>query len=75
MSSQRKAGAVLGYANVVVKNVVNLLYTPMLLAFVGQGDYGVFQTANNFIVSLQLLTFGFSGAYVRFYMQRVVEND
>lgn len=75
MASQRKAGAVLGYANIVVKNVVSLLYTPMLLAFVGQGDYGVFQTASNFIVSLQLLTFGFSGAYVRFYMQRAVEND
>lgn len=75
MASQRKAGAVLGYANIVVKNVVNLLYTPMLLAFVGQGDYGVFQTANNFIVSLQLLTFGFSGAYVRFYMQRATAGD
>lgn len=75
VASQRKTGAVLGYANIVVKNVVNLLYTPMLLAFVGQGDYGVFQTANNFIVSLQLLTFGFSGAYVRFYMQRATKGD
>lgn len=75
MASQRKAGAVLGYVNIIVKNVVNLLYTPMLLAFVGQGDYGVFQTANNFIVSLQLLTFGFSGAYVRFYMQRATAGD
>jgi O-antigen/teichoic acid export membrane protein len=75
MASQRKAGAVLGYANIVVKNIVNLLYTPMLLAFVGQVDYGVFQTANNFIVSLQLLTFGFDGAYVRFYMLRKAEGD
>lgn len=75
MASQRKAGAALGYANIVVKNVVNLLYTPMLLSFVGQADYGVFQTANNFIVSLQLLTFGFSGAYVRFYMLRRAEGD
>lgn len=75
MPSQRKAGAVLGYANIIVKNVVYLLYTPMLLSFVGQADYGVFQTANNFIVSLQLLTFGFSGAYVRFYMLRKAEDD
>ena len=75
MASQRKVGVLLGYANIIVKNVVNLLYTPMLLAFVGQGDYGVFQTANNFMVSLQLLTFGFSGAYVRFYMQRRTVGD
>ena len=41
MVSQRKAGAILGYANIIVKNLVNLVYTPMLLAFVGQADYGV----------------------------------
>ena len=75
MANQRKAGAILVYSNIVVKNIVNLLYTPLLLSFVGQTDYGVFQTANNFIVSLQLLAFGFSGAYVRFYMQRSSKDD
>lgn len=75
MSNQRKKGAVLGYCNIVVKNIVQLLYTPMLLAFVGQAEYGVFQTANNFIISLQLLTFGFAGAYVRFYTLRTAEGD
>lgn len=70
MVSQRRAGAILGYANIVVKNLVNLVYTPMLLAFVGQADYGVFQTSNSFIFSLSLLTFGFYGAYIRFYTQK-----
>lgn len=41
MTSQRKAGAILGYLNIIVKNLVNLIYTPMLLSFVGQADYGV----------------------------------
>lgn len=67
MASQRRLGAVLGYANIIVKNLVNLIYTPMLLSFVGQGDYGVYQASNSFIFSLSLLTFGFSEAYVRFY--------
>lgn len=70
MVSQRKAGAILGYANIIVKNLVNLVYTPMLLAFVGQTDYGVYQTANSFVFSLTLLTFGFSEAYIRFYTQK-----
>ena len=70
MVSQRRAGAILGYANIVVKNLVNLAYTPMLLAFVGQADYGVFQTSNSFVFSLSLLTFGFSEAYIRFYTQK-----
>lgn len=67
MVSQRKIGAVLGYANIVAKNLVNLAYTPMLLFFIGQADYGVFQTANSLVCSLTLLSLGFSGAYVRFY--------
>lgn len=70
MTSQRKAGAILGYLNIIVKNLVNLIYTPMLLSFVGQADYGVYQTSNSFVFSLTLLTFGFSEAYVRFYTQR-----
>ena len=74
-TSQRRRGIILGYSNIVVRKIVNLLYTPMLLAFVGQGDYGVFQTANSFIFSLTLLSFGFSGAYVRFYTQRMAEGD
>lgn len=70
MASQRRIGAVMGYGNIVVKNLVNLLYTPLLLHFVGQGDYGVFQMSNSFVFSLTLLSFGFSEAYVRFYSQR-----
>lgn len=70
MASQKRAGVVLGYANIIIKNLVNLVYTPMLLSFVGQADYGVYQTSNSFVFSLTLLTFGFSEAYVRFYTHR-----
>lgn len=65
--SQRRIGAALGYANIAVKNIVNLIYTPMLLSFVGQADYGVYQSCNSFVFSLSLLSFGFSTAYVKFY--------
>lgn len=75
MPSQRRAGVVLGYANIVVKNLVNLVYTPMLLSFVGQADYGVFQSCNSFVFSLTLLSFGFSQAYVRFYMQKRAHGE
>lgn len=75
MPSQRRAGIILGYANIIAKNLVNLAYTPMLLSFVGQADYGVFQSCNSFVFSLTLLSFGFSQAYVRFYMQKRVLGD
>ena len=75
MTSQRKAGALLGYANILVKNLVYLVYTPMLLHFVGQTDYGVYQSSNSFVFSLTLLTFGFLEAYVRFYMRLRTKRD
>ncbi|MDN0069803.1 lipopolysaccharide biosynthesis protein [Collinsella ihumii] len=73
--SQRRAGVVLGYANIIVKNLVNLVYTPMLLSFVGQADYGVYQTSSSFVFSLSLLSFGFSQAYVRFYTQKRARGE
>ena len=76
MPNQRKIGALFGYANILVKNIVNLLYTPMLLAFIGQGEYGVYQTVYQLVFSLQLLSFGFSAAYVRFYtMQKASHGE
>lgn len=67
--SQRRIGVLLGYANVVAKNLVNLLYVPLLLHFLGQDDYGVFQMTNSVVFALTLLSAGFYGSYVRFYMQ------
>lgn len=75
MRSQRRIGVLLGYANIIVKNLVNLIYTPMLLSFVGQADYGVYQASNSFVFSLSLLSFGFSQAYVRFYTQKRAHGE
>lgn len=74
MISQRKAGALLGYVNVIAKNLVNLLYVPLLLHFLGQGDYGVFQMTNSVVFALSLLSAGFYGSYVRFYMQELAHG-
>lgn len=36
---QRRLGVVLGCVNIVAKNLVQLVYTPTLLSFVGKADY------------------------------------
>ena len=69
MTNQRRSGAFLGYVNIFVKNLVNLIYVPLLLHFLGQGDYGVFQMTNSVVFALTLLSAGFYGSYVRFYMR------
>lgn len=75
MHSQRKSGAILSYINIVMKNLITFMYTPFLLKYIGQGDYGLFQMTNSVITSLSLLSMGFSSAYVRFYIKLKTEKD
>nr|SFZ89082.1 O-antigen flippase Wzx [Loigolactobacillus rennini] len=72
---QRKVGAALSYLNIIAKNLVNFMYVPFLLRFVGQADYGLFQMTNSVMTSLTLLSMGFSSAYVRFYMVYKVKKN
>ncbi len=69
LPNQKKRGAILGYINIIAKNMVNLIYVPLLLHFLGQADYGVFQMTNSVVFALSLLSAGFYGSYVRFYMR------
>lgn len=75
MNGQRKTGALLGYANIIAKNLVNIIYVPLLLHFIGQADYGVFQMINSVVFALTLLSAGFYGSYVRFYMREKTRDN
>ena len=75
MNGQRKTGALLGYANIIAKNLVNIIYVPLLLHFIGQADYGVFQMTNSVVFALTLLSAGFYGSYVRFYMREKTRDN
>lgn len=74
-SGERKKGIALGYLNIVVTTVVNLLYTPLLIRMLGQGDYGVFQMTNSVVQALAVLTMGFDFAYVKFYSVRDARHE
>ena len=75
MESQRKYGAMLSYLNIIIKNLINFIYTPLLLRLAGQNEYGLFQMTNSVAMSLSLLSMGFSSAYVKFYMTYKVNKD
>lgn len=66
---QRTTGAMLSYFNIVIKNVVMVLYTPFLLSFLGQSQYGLYQMTNSLMMTLSLLSMGMGIAYVRFYVK------
>ena len=64
-----KSGFVLSYAAIFIQSVISILYTPVMLRLLGQSDYGLLQLAMSAIAHLGILSFGFSGSYLRFYSQ------
>ena len=65
--NQLKAGVVLGYAGMAVTNIVSLIYTPVMLRFLGKSEYGLYQMVYSVVSYLGLLNFGFNNAYLKFY--------
>ncbi len=66
--NQRKAGVMLSYIQLGLSTLVGILYTPIMLRILGQSEYGLFGTANSLTSCLSLLSFGVTGAYMKFVM-------
>lgn len=64
---QLKAGVLLSYASQIIQILITVFYTPVMLRLMGQGDYGLYQIVFSAVSFLSLMTFGFSGSYVRFF--------
>ncbi len=75
MGNQRKIGAALSYAAQLVQILVNLVYTPVMLRLVGQGEYGLYTMVMSVVSYLNLLNFGFNSAYMRFYARCKAKED
>ena len=73
--SQKKAGVILSYASYGVYMLSAFFYTPVMLRLLGQSEYGLYQLVNSVVSYLGLLSFGFSGAYTRFYSRYRKDND
>lgn len=65
--NQIKAGIVLSYVTQAVQILSGLLYTPVMLRLLGQSEYGLYQLVQSVVSYLGLLSFGFGGAYIRYY--------
>lgn len=65
--NQKKIGAVLAYSNIFLKNASLFVYTPLLLNYLGQTEYGIYQMVNSLISNLTIMNMGFSFAYVKFF--------
>ncbi|MDU4892219.1 MAG: oligosaccharide flippase family protein [Clostridium sp.] len=74
-SNQLKIGIALSYISIMIKSVIELLYTPIMLRFLGQSEYGLYQLAYSTVSYLSLLSLGFGSAYIRYYSKYQSKNE
>ena len=65
--SQRTIGSMLSYFNIVMQVVVNFLYVPILLFYIGVSEFGLYQLMGSLIAYFNIMDFGLSPMIVRFY--------
>ena len=66
-SRQRKIGVVLSYVNIVLQAIVNFIYVPLLLYYIGKSEYGLYQLMGSMIAYFSIMDFGLSAMVIRFY--------
>lgn len=73
--NQKKAGIILSYLSQGIHILSGILYTPVMLRLLGQSEYGLYQLTASVVSYLSLLSFGFSGSYMRFYSRSKAKKD
>lgn len=73
--NQLSLGALISYLAIAAKLVSGLLYTPIILDSLGQGEYGVYSLCVSFTGYLTIFNGGMNAAYVRYYVQSKTRKD
>ncbi len=73
--NQLRVGSILTYVNLIISTIIPLLYTPIMLRILGQGEYGVYSLSNSVVGYLGLLTFGMGAAVNRYITEYKVKGD
>lgn len=65
--NQLKTGVILSYVQMGLGMIISIIYTPFMLRFLGQSEYGLYNISSSVIAYLSVLNFGFGSAYIRYY--------
>lgn len=66
--SKRVTGAAISYAQILIKLVITLLFTPFLVASLGVTGYGLFALVGAMATYLYILDFGMNDSVLRFFV-------
>lgn len=75
MMNERKIGILISYINIVFQTIINFIYVPMLLYYIGKSEYGLYQLIGSFIAYFSIMDFGLTSAVMRFYIKYKTLND
>lgn len=72
---ERRIGVILSYANIILSTLINFLYVPILLKYIGKSEYGLYQLLGSLIAYFSMMDFGINAAIIRFYTKFKAVND
>lgn len=73
--NQLKMGAALSYTNIILSNLINLLFTPFLLTTLGKSEYGLYSLIGAFVGYMAVLDFGLGNTIIRYVAKYRAENN
>lgn len=73
--NQLRAGVVMTYLNIGLGSLIPFIYTPIMLRFLGQSEYGLYSLANSVVGYLSLLSFGLGSTIVRYVAKYRAEGN
>ena len=72
--SQLRIGIILSYVNMLVGNLIPLLYTPIMLKLLGQSEYGLYKLSSTVTSYLTLISLGIGSAVVRYLIDAKIHD-
>lgn len=72
--SQLKIGIGLNYINLLIGNLLPILYTPIMLNLLGQSEYGLYKLSSSVTSYLSLISMGIGSAVTRYLIKAYTEE-
>lgn len=73
--NELKVGSLLSYGQMAASILVTLIYTPLLIKFLGQSEYGLYNTVLSVMTMLSVLSLGFHSGYIKYYAKYKHQHD
>lgn len=75
MLNERNKGVILSYIQVLLIVIVNLIYVPVLLHFLGKSEYGLYQITGSFFAYVTVFESSISSGVLRSYCKALHLHD